>query len=245
MQRFKVTFSYDGTGFAGFQLQPRQRTVQGELEAVLTKLHKGKPSKVIGSGRTDAGVHAKGQVVHFDSEIDMGLSKWLIAFNTNLPADIVILNVEKADESFHARYNTTGKEYRYLVHLSSKGDPFVRNYAYQFRYKLDIQAIKESVNYLIGTHDFTSFCSAKTEMQNKVRTIEKIELVQEGEQLMFRFVGNGFLYNMVRILVGTLMEVGAGRKTPESIPGILEGKDRNLAGKTAPAHGLYLWEVYY
>ncbi|EIJ79987.1 tRNA pseudouridine synthase A [Bacillus methanolicus PB1] len=245
MRRFKCTITYDGSQFSGYQIQPGKRTIQGEIEVALSKLHKGKRIKISASGRTDAGVHAKGQVIHFDSALAISTEKWEIALNSILPDDIAVIRVEKAAPGFHARFDAFGKEYRYFVHLSPKRDPFKRHYAYQFPYPLDYAAMKEALKYLIGTHDFTSFCSAKTEIEDKVRTIEKIDFFQEGDLLVFRFIGNGFLYNMVRILTGTLLEVGSGSRSPDSIPDILEKKDRKFAGKTAPAHGLYLWRVFY
>lgn len=245
MQRYKCTISYDGSQFSGYQIQPHKRTVQGELENALSKLHKGEYVKVSASGRTDTGVHAKGQMIHFDSALAIPVSKWEKALNSLLPDDIAVLRTEKAADGFHARFDALGKEYRYYVHLSAKRDPFRRNYAYQFPYPLDYVAMKEALKFFIGTHDFTSFCSAKTEIDDKERTIEEIEFYEEEDNLVFRFVGNGFLYNMVRILVGTLLEVGSGDRSPYSIPGLIEKKDRKLAGKTAPAHGLYLWKVFY
>ncbi len=245
MQRYKCIVSYDGTGFFGYQVQPNKRTVQSELEAALLKLHKGKEVKVTASGRTDAGVHAKGQVIHFDSDLLIPEERWPIALNSLLPDDISVLSAEKAEESFHARYDAAGKEYRYFLYLSKKRDPFLRNYAFQYPYPLDVGLMKEASQLLLGTHDFTSFCSAKTEMEDKVRTIREITIHQEEDSLVFQFIGNGFLYNMVRILVGTLLEVGNGERKAEEIPELLLKRDRRLAGKTAPAHGLYLWQVFY
>lgn len=245
MQRYKCIIAYDGTRFSGYQVQPNKRTVQSDFEAVLSKMHKGENVKVSASGRTDAGVHAKGQVIHFNSPMPISEDKWELALNSLLPDDISVLKVEKAGETFHARFDASGKEYRYFLYLSKKRDPFQRNFAYHFPYPLDIAVMKEASQYLLGTHDFSSFCSAKTEVEDKVRTIEAIEILQEGERLSFRFVGNGFLYNMVRILVGTLLEVGSGARNPSEILDILEKKDRRFAGKTAPAHGLYLWKVHY
>lgn len=245
MQRYKCILTYDGTGFSGYQIQPNKRTVQSVLEEALMKIHKGKPVKVTGSGRTDAGVHAKGQVIHFDSPIAIPEDRWVVALNSLLPDDLSILLVEKAKESFHARFDTIGKEYRYYLYLSNKRDPFLRNYAFRYPYPLNFAAIKEASSFLLGTHDFTSFCSAKTEVVDKVRTINEIDFSVENDLFIFRFKGNGFLYNMVRILVGTLLEVGSGTISPQDIPLILEKRDRSFAGKTAPAHGLYLWEVFY
>lgn len=245
MPRYKCIISYDGSGFSGYQVQPNKRTVQSVLEAVLTKMHKGETVRVSGSGRTDAGVHAKGQVIHFDSPLIIPEDKWEKAMNSLLPEDISVLSVVSVDESFHARFHAVGKEYRYVLHLSSKRNPFQRKFAYQYPYRLNIQAMEQASKFFLGTHDFTSFCAVKTEVEDKVRTIESIDFTREDELLTIRFVGNGFLYNMVRILVGTLLEVGSGERSPEDIPIILAYKDRRVSGKTAPAHGLYLWEVFY
>jgi tRNA pseudouridine38-40 synthase len=245
MQRYKCIISYDGTNFSGYQVQPNKRTVQSEFEAALAKLHKGKGVKVFASGRTDAGVHAKGQVIHFDSPLSIPESRWPAALHSVLPSDIAVLSVECVSGTFHARFNAIGKEYRYFLYLSAKRNPFKRNYAYQCPYSLDLEAMQAAAQHLLGTHDFTSFCSAKTEMEDKVRTIKEIHFSMEGELLTLQFVGNGFLYNMVRILVGTLLEIGSGDRKPEDIPELLAKKDRRLTGKTAPAHGLYLWKVFY
>jgi len=245
MQRYKSIISYDGSGFSGYQVQPNKRTVQSELEKVLAKMHKGKSIKVSASGRTDTGVHAKGQVVHFDSPLPISEEKWELALNSMLPEDISVLSVLKVDSSFHARFDALGKEYRYLLKLSKKRDPFQRDFAYQFPYELNLEAMKQASLFFIGTHDFTSFCSARTEVLDRVRTIETIDFLLEGDFLTLRFVGNGFLYNMVRILTGTLLEVGTGKRRPEEIVDILDQKDRRFAGKTAPAQGLYLWKVFY
>lgn len=245
MQRYKCTISYDGTLFSGYQEQPNARTVQSEIELALSKIHKGDAIKIMASGRTDAGVHAKGQVIHFDSPLSIPEDRWRIALQTQLPKDIAIIKVEKAKASFHARFDTMGKEYRYYVHRTQINDPFTRHYQYQFSYSLDVIKMQLAASYLVGTHDFTSFCSAKTEVEDRVRTINVIDIVEDGDVLMFRFVGNGFLYNMVRILVGTLLEVGRGHKMPEQMVEILAAMDRNQAGKTAPPQGLYLWKVHY
>jgi len=245
MQRYKCTISYDGSNYSGFQIQPKDRTVQGEIERALRKLHKGIEVKIQASGRTDAGVHAKGQVIHFDSSLDIPAEKWPIALNAILPHDIVVADAEIVSESFHARYNVTAKEYRYFIQLGERRDPFKRNYAYYYPYALNVEAMREALNYFIGEYDFTSFCSAKTDKERKVRTITRVNLTKKEDMLIFSFQGNGFLYNMVRIMVGTLLDVGRGKKSPEDIPVIIEKKDRKAAGKTGSANGLYLWKVWY
>jgi tRNA pseudouridine38-40 synthase len=245
MPRLKCIISYDGTQFSGYQVQPGKRTVQGEIEKALTKLNKGAHIRVSASGRTDAGVHARGQVIHFDTSLEIEPSRWQIALNSLLPDDIAVSSAEIVQQEFHARFDAAGKEYRYFLLLSKHRDPFQRNYAYQYPLVLNYDAMREASKHLLGTHDFTSFCSAKTEVEDRVRTLKEIDFYEENGMLIFRFVGNGFLYNMVRILVGTLLEVGNGRRAADTMQGLLASKDRTLAGKTAPGHGLYLWQVFY
>lgn len=245
MPRLKVTLAYDGTNFAGYQIQPNTRTVQGELEQALMKLHKGKHVRTVASGRTDAGVHAKGQVVHFDSDLKIPEQNWKKALQTNVPEDIAIRQVEYVHDNFHARYDVTKKEYRYRILVSDTLDVFRRLYTYHVPYPLDVEAMKEALQYIIGTHDFTSFCSMKTDVEEKTRTIFNAELFQEKDEIIFRFVGNGFLYNMVRILVGTVLEIGMGKRQSSDMQKILAARSREQAGKTAPPHGLILWSVSY
>lgn len=245
MQRYKCKVAYAGMFFAGYQVQPNKRTVQSEIEKALEKIHKGTKIRVNASGRTDAGVHARGQVIHFDSPLMIPEAKWIIALNSLLPDDISIKQVEKVSSEFHARYDAVKKEYRYYLYLSAIRDPFQYNFSYQYPYSLNYSYIETASQALLGTHDFTSFCSAKTEVEDRVRTIHQIEWFEENDFLVFRFVGNGFLYNMVRILVGTLLEIGSGKREADSIPEIFAKKDRSAAGKTAPANGLYLWKVFY
>lgn len=245
MQRFKCKIAYDGAGFSGYQIQPGKRTVQSELERVLEQLHKGERVKVYASGRTDAGVHAKGQVAHFDSGLSIPEERWPLALNALLPDDVSVLEIEKVVGDFHARFDAVGKEYRYFIYRGKVRDPFLRHYAFHFPRELDVEAMREGCSSLVGEHDFTSFCSAKTEIENRVREITQIELIEKDEMLIFRFIGTGFLYNMVRILVGTLLDVGAGVLGPNDIGEILAKKDRIAAGKTAPPQGLYLWQVFY
>ncbi|WP_127777537.1 tRNA pseudouridine(38-40) synthase TruA [Peribacillus frigoritolerans] len=245
MPKYKCVIAYDGTDFAGYQVQPEKRTIQSEFEAVLAQMHKGTIIKVTASGRTDSGVHAKGQVLHFESPLTFPTENWIKAFSALLPTDIIVLEVDIVPDDFHARFHTTGKEYRYIVARSKLRDPFKRNYAYHYPYPLNVEAMREAISYLIGTHDFTSFCSAKTEVVDKVRTIKEMDFEEGDDFMVFRFVGEGFLYNMVRILVGTLLDVGSGKMSPHDMSGILDKKDRSFAGKTAPAQGLYLWKVFY
>lgn len=243
--RVKCIVSYDGMQFNGYQVQPNKRTVQGEIEDALAKLHKGQVVKIYASGRTDATVHAVGQVFHFDTHLTIPLEKWPYALNSILPNDIVVLEAAYVDGNFHSRFDAIKKEYRYRISTKRMQDVFKRNYAYHYPFNLDLDLMRQACFDLCGTHDFTSFCVAKTEVEDKVRTIFSIEIFEEESELIFCFIGNGFLYNMVRILVGTLLEIGQGTRRPDSIASILEGRDRSLSGKTAPGHGLYLWKVYY
>lgn len=245
MKRFKCIISYDGTHFAGYQIQPNKRTVQGELERVLANMHKGEIIRVTASGRTDAGVHAYGQVIHFDSPLHLPADRWKKALNAMLPEDMAIREVQEVDASFHARFSAVAKEYRYKIRTAVERDVFSRHYAYHFPYPLDYDAIKQALQLVKGTHDFTSFCSAKTEIEDRVRTIYEANLLLTHDGFEFQWIGDGFLYNMVRILVGTMLEIGQGKRNWDCIPSILEEKDRRLAGKTAPPHGLYLWNVAY
>ncbi|BDG34231.1 tRNA pseudouridine(38-40) synthase TruA [Saccharococcus caldoxylosilyticus] len=244
-KRIKCTLSYDGTHFSGYQIQPGKRTVQGELERVLEQMHKGKAIRATASGRTDAGVHAYGQVIHFDTFLSLSADQWKKALNAQLPDDIVIKDVQEADPSFHARFSAKAKEYRYKVRIAQERDVFLRNYCYHYPYPLDMEAMRRALRLMEGTHDFTSFCSAKTDIDDRIRTIYQADMAVDQEMLEFRLIGNGFLYNMVRIIVGTILEVGQGKRSADSISTILEAKDRRYAGPTAPPQGLYLWKVYY
>ncbi|MCC3358914.1 tRNA pseudouridine(38-40) synthase TruA [Bacillus sp. REN16] len=245
MNRYKCIISYDGTRFSGYQVQPNKRTVQSEFEQALQKMHKGEQMKIVASGRTDATVHALGQVIHFDSPLSIPGEGWIKALNSVLPDDIRVRSAEMAAPDFHARFDVKAKEYRYRLLISKEPDVFKRHYTYHYPYPLNLQAMKEAADLLVGTHDFTSFCASKTEVQDKVRTIYQIKIEKLDDELIFSFVGNGFLYNMVRILVGTLLEVGSSKKDVRIIDSILTGKDRSLAGKTAPGQGLCLWQVFY
>lgn len=242
MRRFKCTIQYDGTDYSGYQVQPNGLTIQEVLEKTLERMHK-HPVKVIGSGRTDARVHAQGQVIHFDTELSIAPASMVKALNTLLPDDIRILDCIEVASDFEARYDVVGKEYRYFVRQTE--DAFRRHQSVLIPYSLDVAQVRLGLAHLIGTHDFSSFCVAKTETDNRVRTIYEAELIEQGEELIFRFRGSGFLYNQIRIMVGTLLDVGRGRFAPEDIKRMLEAKDRNVAGVTAPPHGLYLWEVFY
>lgn len=245
MNRVKCIISYDGTSFEGYQIQPNKRTVQGEIERVLSKMHKSDSFRIHASGRTDAGVHANGQVFHFDTGLALEPYQWIKALNAQLPEDIVVTSVEFAHLDFHSRFSAERKEYHYHIVTTPERDPFSRNYAYHYPYSLNIEEMEQALQYFVGTHDFTSFCSAKTEVQDRVRTIHRFQLVRENDRLIFQIQGNGFLYNMVRIIIGTVLEVGSGKRKAIDIPQIFEARTRSHAGKTAPGCGLYLYRVFY
>ncbi|MYL72953.1 tRNA pseudouridine(38-40) synthase TruA [Halobacillus litoralis] len=246
MKRIRMVIGYDGTNYAGYQVQPNGNTIQAELEKALRKMHKGDQVKVVASGRTDARVHAVGQVIHFDTPLHIPIANWKRALGSLLPDDIQVVSAEQATEEFHARYDAKGKEYRYYVYQAHEPDLFRRHYTHHVRAELDINRMREACRHLEGEHDFTSFCSPKTDIKGaKVRTIYKAEITKEGNDMVFVFRGSGFLYNMVRILVGTLLEIGRNERDPEDVKRIIEAKNRNEAGKTAPPQGLFLWEVFY
>ncbi|MEN2769083.1 tRNA pseudouridine(38-40) synthase TruA [Ornithinibacillus xuwenensis] len=246
MPKISCIIAYDGTNYSGYQIQPQKRTVQGEIEGALMKIHKGEQIRIHASGRTDTGVHAKGQTIHFDTSLHIPGNSWKKALNTLLPNDVYVHHSEEVSADFHARYDVVEKEYRYIVQNTIDPDIFKRNYVWHYPYKLNIQAIQEACNFFEGTHDFTTFSSAKATVKgNKIRTLYEVSCQQENDQIVFVFRGSGFLYNMVRILVGTLLDVGQEKIKPSAIMDMLESKDRNKAGKTAPPQGLYLWKVRY
>jgi tRNA pseudouridine38-40 synthase len=246
MPKVKCVLQYDGSNFFGYQIQPEKRTVQGELEKALEKIHKGEKIRVYASGRTDTGVHAKGQTIHFKTTLTIPASSWKRALNALLPEDLYVEESEEVNEDFHARFNVQEKEYHYVILNREQPDIFTRNYAFHFPYKLNIEAMQEACRYLEGTHDFTTFSSAKATVKgDKVRTLFEASCQKIEDNIEFHFRGSGFLYNMVRILVGTLLDVGQEKIEPIEIKSMLEKKDRGLAGKTAPSQGLYLWKVRY
>lgn len=245
MKRMKAVIAYDGSGFSGYQIQPESRTVQIELMKVLKNIHKGRDVQVVASGRTDAKVHATGQVIHFDTDFNIPVQGWLKALNVLLPEDIRVLSIEEATAGFHARYHTIGKTYRYKWDRSTIISPFTRNYMVHLKQRPDVAAMRKAARAILGTHDFSSFCAANTGVVDKVRTIRRLDFEEHGEELHMVIEGSGFLYNMVRIIAGTLFEVGIGKLAPEEVAGIIRSMDRGAAGKTAAAHGLYLENVEY
>jgi tRNA pseudouridine38-40 synthase len=246
LRRLKAIISYDGTHFSGYQAQPGKRTVQSEIEKVLTVMHKGEHIRIFASGRTDARVHATGQVIHFDTTLSIPAENYKVALNAQLPADVRILDMEEVSPDFHARFDAKGKRYRYKWNCDEVQSPFKRNYTVETRgRKPDVSKMENGAAYLVGTHDFTSFCAASTPVDDKVRTIYSIDFEWHDQELHMVIEGSGFLYNMVRIIAGTLWEVGIGKREAKSIKDIIESKNREMAGTTAPPHGLYLEKVYY
>lgn len=241
----KLTIQYDGTRYDGWQRQGNtDNTLQGRLEGVLSRMV-GKPVEIQGAGRTDAGVHAQGQVasVHLpEGYTPQEVQNYL---NRYLPEDVAVVEVVEVGERFHARLSATGKEYRYHIRMGSVPDVFARKYQYRVEEPLDLAAMERAAGYLTGKHDFRSFCGNRRFKKSTVREVFHIGVEVCGSDLTLVYRGDGFLYNMVRILTGTLLEVGLGQRTPESMVDILEARERTAAGKTAPAQGLVLQEVYY
>lgn len=247
MTRYKATIAYDGTDFAGFQTQVNQRTVQAELEKVLTKLNSHEPVILQGSGRTDAGVHAFGQVIHFDLlGQPRDLERLRFGLDTQTPADIAVKKMEQVDEQWHARYCKHEKIYEYYLENAVTRSPFSRNAKAYFRYPLDFDKMQEALSVLTGTHDFTGFTASGSSVDDKVRTISQAEVIQlDEENFKFVFRANGFLYKQVRNMVGTVIKIGNDRMPVSQIEKILMTKNRDFAGPTAAPEGLYLKEVIY
>lgn len=245
MRNFKLLLAYDGTRYKGWQrLGNSDQTIQGKLEAVLSKMV-GTPIEVIGSGRTDAGVHAMGQVANFHAETKMSCDEICDYLRQYLPEDIGVLSVETVDDRFHSRFHATKKTYLYRIWNSNEPCVFERKYVWPVADYFDLDAMKMATEYFLGTRDFLTFCSNKHFKKSSVRTIYAIDIERRGEELRFRITGDGFLYNMVRIMVGTLLDVGRGDLSPQVIPELFEQKNRIEAGMTAPARGLCLMEVEY
>ncbi|WP_067934952.1 tRNA pseudouridine(38-40) synthase TruA [Alicyclobacillus kakegawensis] len=244
MAKIRMVIAYDGTDFHGFARQRNLRTVQGTLEAALQRVL-GRPVEVFGSGRTDAGVHARGQVVHFTQSYGPPAERYPRVLGRLLPRDLMVVAADSVPEEFHARFSATGKVYRYTLQRADEEDIFTRRYAWHVPGRLHEAAMREAAQHLLGEHDFTSFCAAATPIEDKRRTIRAIDFVERGTYLDIYCSGNGFLQYMVRIIVGTLVDVGQGRLSPQDIPFILAARDRQRAGQTAPPHGLTLWQVEY
>jgi len=254
MRNIRLTISYDGTAYSGYQIQPGVPTVQAALIEAIRSIT-GETAAVHGSGRTDAGVHARAQVVNFETASRLPIERWCLALNGKLPFDIRVWKAEEMPLDFHARRSAKRKTYCYTINANRYPDPLARHMEIHHPAALDVDAMREAMRYLVGEHDFTSFCSVRAESESKVRTLFEARLEREtvpgmetapgAGRIRLFFTGNGFLYNMVRIMAGTLMAVGEGKLRASDVPGILEAKDRGAAGPTAQAHGLCLWSVEY
>lgn len=242
---YKMTIVYDGTRYYGWEHQPTtDMTIQGKLETLLSRMTDTQVD-VIGAGRTDAGVHAKAMVANAHMDTDMTPEEICDYMNQYLPDDICITDVTKASDRFHSRYNALGKTYCYTCYYGKAKPVFNRKYVYVLEERPDIERMKEAAAILVGQHDFASFCSNPRMKKSTVRKVDMIDISMKGSYINFTYHGTGFLQHMVRILTGTLLEVGYGKRTPESMVELLEAKKRALAGATAPAKGLCLLKVDY
>ena len=239
-----ITVAYDGTNYCGWQVQPNGITIEEVINKALQKLT-GEEISVIGASRTDSGVHAMGNVAVFDTETTIPPEKIAVSLNQRLPEDIVIVKSEEVPLDFHPRYCDCSKTYEYHIINTRIPVPTKRLTNYFVSYVLDIDKMRRAASYLVGEHDFVSFCNVRTDVENTVRTITALDIITDGDEITIRITGNGFLYNMVRIIVGTLIRVGRGFYEPEQVKEILEAKDRKAAGVTAPAHGLMLMQIDY
>ena len=244
MKRIKLTIAYDGTNYCGWQIQPNGITIEEVINKALSKLT-GEDIAVIGASRTDSGVHAMGNVAVFDTNTTIPPDRIAVSLNQRLPDDIVIVHSEEVPGNFHPRYCDCSKTYEYHIINTRTPVPTKRLTNYFVSYNLNIENMKKAASYLVGEHDFVSFCNVRTDVENTVRTITALDVLTNGNEITIRITGNGFLYNMVRIIVGTLIRVGRGFYEPEKVKEILEVKDRKAAGVTAPAHGLMLMEIHY
>lgn len=238
-KRVRLIVAYDGTNYHGWQVQKNGITIESELNRCLTELLQ-EPIEVIGASRTDAGVHAMGNVAVFDTCSRMPAEKISYALNQRLPEDIRIQKSEEVDAEWHPRYCDSRKTYEYRIYRGEFPMPLKRLYALHIYYNVDLEKMREAAKYFVGEHDFKSFCQVGAQVKSTVRTVYDVSIIEEGADLVIRVTGGGFLYNMVRIMAGTLLEVGKGKIEPGQISEIIQAKDREAAGPTAPAHGLTL-----
>ena len=244
MRNLLLTLQYDGTTFHGWQIQPNGNTIQQELCNAFKKIS-GNDENIIGCSRTDAGVHANMFCCNVRTECTVSADKIPNALNFYLPPEIAVYGCEEVDYDFHARYDCKGKEYVYLIYNGKYRNPFYENKALFYPYELDAEMLDKEVKSFVGTHDFSSFCSAGTDIEDKVREIYDCSVTRKNDLVEIKISGNGFLYNMVRIIVGTLLDIQKGKILKGSIPEILESRDRENAGVTAEPQGLYLNKVFY
>ncbi|MBU0683971.1 MAG: tRNA pseudouridine(38-40) synthase TruA [Candidatus Omnitrophota bacterium] len=244
MRNIKLTIAYDGTNYKGWQLQKNGTTIQGKIEEAIEKTFK-KKHRIYSAGRTDSGVHAQGQIAHFKTSVPVPMNKIPSIINTVLPPDIAIKNAKKVSTDFHAQFDAKQKHYRYYILNSLKREAFKERYAWRVSYNLNVSLMREAAKALIGKHDFKSFQAVDKRERLSVRNIFSITVKKQKAFIVIDIKGDGFLYNMVRNIVGTLVEIGRGYFSPESMMEILKSKNRKKAGPTAPAKGLFLMEVKY
>ena len=245
MRNIKLTIEYDGKDFNGWQKQPNKLNIQGTIEEAIKRIT-GEEIDLMASGRTDAGVHAFGQVANFKTNSNIPIEKIPIAINTNLKKSIRIVDAQEVDERFHSRLSCKRKTYRYVINCGKYESAIYRNLETYVSFKLDVKKMQEAAKYFEGEHDFKAFKASGTSSKSSVRTIYKANVIpQKNDRIFIELTGNGFLYNMVRIIVGTLVEVGEGKIEPDRIPEIIDSKNRENAGKTLPAKGLFLLNVEY
>jgi tRNA pseudouridine38-40 synthase len=244
-RHFQLTIAYDGTNYAGWQLQPSGRTIQEFVEGALAKMAHGKV-RVHGSGRTDAGVHARAQIANCSFSTSLTTATLVRALSANLPADIRVRRVQEVDARFHARFSAKGKEYRYQIDCGAVADPFLRAYAWHHPRPLNVAAMRRAARLLKGRHDFAALsANPMRPVETTVRTVSKLSVTKRGNLLTITVVADGFLYKMVRSMVGALVKVGEGRMTVEELQMLVKAKKRSALVETAPAHGLFLWQVFY
>ena len=246
MRNIKLIIEYDGKNFNGWQKQPDKLNIQGEIERAICEITGDEEVKLIASGRTDAGVHSLGQTANFITNNDkIPIEKFAIAINSKLKKSIVIKSAEEVDERFHSRYCVKSKTYKYIINNSENGTAIYRALEYHVPQKLNIEEMKKAIGYFKGEHDFKGFKASGTSSKSSVRIIYDANITKDGERIIISLTGNGFLYNMVRIIAGTLVDVGLGKIKADDIPDIINAGDRKLAGRTLPPHGLYLEKVEY
>ena len=244
MRNIKLTIEYDGKDFNGWQKQKSKLNIQGEIERAIKEITN-EDAELIASGRTDAGVHALGQVANFKTNSSIPIEKIPIALNTKLKRSIRILNAEEVPDRFHSRYNCKRKTYRYIINNSQNGTAIYRNLEFNFPQELNVDLMNEAAKFFIGEHDFKAFKASGTSSKSSVRVIYDAKVYKNDERVIIELTGNGFLYNMVRIIEGTLIDVGTKKIMPIQIQNIINSKDRSMAGKTLPPNGLYLVKVEY
>ncbi|MFO7612296.1 MAG: tRNA pseudouridine(38-40) synthase TruA [Clostridia bacterium] len=244
MKNIKLIIEYDGTAYCGWQYQPNGPSIQQIIEDALLRLT-GEAVRLHGSGRTDAGVHALGQVANFHTESKIPPVVFGRALNQLLPDDISVISSCRVSDEFHSRFDARGKQYRYLIFNRQERSPFYENKAYRYGKEIDLAKMKTAAGYFKGAHDFRGFMASGSDVADTLRTIHGIDIDHNGDLIGIDIIGSGFLYNMVRIICGTLLECGIGKREPSEIPNVIMSGDRRAAGRTLPAHGLYLVKVVY